>query len=103
MKAINTKEYRMKQDFDYIKERASHNIGLCEDDVKHSVNDFHDKKHIFLYSKDLSKGYFIRMDPMKFNEQSNRVPTFKFKEPKIVAEDDKEAEENEKKRMEKFF
>ena len=99
MKVINNKEVKLKDGFDYIKERASHNIVLGEDDVKHSVEDFHAKKHIFLYSKDLSKGYFLRIDPSKINEIARRLQTFKFKEPRIVAEDDKEAEELEKEKL----
>lgn len=81
----------------------SHNIQLGDDDIKTSIDDFHHKKHIFIYNKDLSKGYFLRLDPMRINEIARRLHTFKFKEPRIVAEDDKEAEILEKKRLEKYF
>eukprot|EP00347_Sterkiella_histriomuscorum_P002490 403367949 len=100
---INTRENKINSNFDTIKDRVSHNIQLGEDDIKMSVEDFHNKKHIFIYNKDLSKGYFLRLDPNRINEIARRLHTFKFKEPRIVAEEDKEAEILEKQRLEKYF
>ena len=93
----------MSENFDRIKERVSHNILLGADDVRGSVSDFHSKKHIFIYSKDLSKGYFLRVDPHKINEIARRLQTFKFKEPRVIAEEDEEAEKIEKQQLQKYF
>jgi len=51
----------------------------------------------------LSKGYFLRVDPHKINEIARRLQTFKFKEPRIVAEEDEEAEKIEKEHLQKYF
>lgn len=93
---IKDRESKMSKNFDVIRDRVTHNILLGDDDIKTSVEDFHNKKHIFIYNKDLSKGYFIRVDPMHINEIARRLHTFKFKEPRIVAEEDEEAEKIEK-------
>mmetsp|Transcript_25865 Transcript_25865/g.25135 ORF Transcript_25865/g.25135 Transcript_25865/m.25135 type:complete len:138 (+) Transcript_25865:1080-1493(+) len=90
---INLKETEMKKDFDVMKDKASHIIVLGNDDIKHSVEDFHDQKHIFIYNKDLSKGYFLKIDPHRVSEIARRLHTFKFKEPRIVCEDERLSEE----------
>jgi hypothetical protein len=88
LELINLKESTMKKDFDEIKDRASHAIVLGSDDITHSVEDFHSKKHIFIYNKDLSKGYFLKIDPTRVSEIARRLHTFKFKEPRIVSEEE---------------
>ncbi|CDW71327.1 UNKNOWN [Stylonychia lemnae] len=100
---VQSREQKINLNFDLIKDRVSHNIQLAEDDVKVSVEDFHNKKHIFIYNKDLSKGYFLRIDPQRINEIARRLHTFKFKEPRIIAPDDAQAEIIEKQRLEKYY
>ena len=63
MHKVCAHESKINQNFDLIKDRVSHNIQLADDDIKLSVEEFHNKKHIFIYNKDLSKGYFLKIDP----------------------------------------
>lgn len=92
MKEIKSKEIHIKKEFEQLSHRASHNIFLETDDIKKSVDLFHSKKHIFIYSKDLTKGYFLKVDPNKINEIAKQLSTLKFKEPRINADEDKIAE-----------
>ena len=92
LKQINRQEKMMSLDFEKIQDNAAHKIYLGRDEVTQSVDYFHKKKHIFIYNKDLSKGYFLKVDPNKMNEVSSRLQTFKFKEPRIVAADSDEEE-----------
>ena len=62
--------------------------------MRRSVEEFHKKKHVFIYNKDLSKGYFLRVDPARMQQITQRLHT--FKEPRVVADDDKEYEIKER-------
>ncbi len=93
----------MKKEFESIGYRAAHNIEEFEDDIKQCVNDFHSKKHIFIYNKDLSKGYFLKIDPNHVNSIAKRLHTFKFKEPRVHADEGDEERKRLLKQQEKFF
>jgi len=97
-------ENRLQGAFDDIREKAERAIQLDKEEVKSSVDKFNRRKHIFIYNKDLSKGYFLRIDPNRIDEVARRLHTFKFKEPRITAAEDSEEEEKEKRAFdEKFF
>jgi hypothetical protein len=56
--------------------------------MKKSVKDFHNKKNLFIYSKDLTKGYYLKIDPNSKGDVAKMLHRFKSREPKVYNEDE---------------